>query len=237
VLRETGLDQGELDVRPEDVRFWRAVYDEKIQRADAKLRHFFDELDRLGLLDQSLVVVTSDHGTEFFEHRRIDHGFSLYNEQLRVPLLLKLPGQTAGLAIGDRVSSIDLMPTLLDLLQCDPVNSELQPLRGTSLVKTMQGQPAQRDVFSETDYRQFTFQRAIVTADGWKLIYTLESRSRELFNLNDDPGERVNLAKAEPQRADELEAKLFAHFAALGHDLRSQRWERGFNPVYDFPAK
>jgi hypothetical protein len=55
--------------------------------------------------------------------------------------------------------------------------------------------------------------------------------------LNDDPGERVNLAKAEPQRADELEAKLFAHFAALGHDLRSQRWERGFNPVYDFPAK
>jgi arylsulfatase A-like enzyme len=177
-------------------------------------------------------VLTSDHGTEFHEHGRFDHGFTLYDEQIRVPLVIKRPDQTAGSVVTDRVSSIDLMPTLLDLLAVRVPDSARQQLRGTSLVPVMMGQPAARDLFSETNYREYTYKRSIIAPDGWKLIYTLESKTRELFDLNTDPGEAKNLAKENPLRADELERKLFAHFQSIGHDLTERRWETGLNPVY-----
>jgi choline-sulfatase len=235
-LREEGLENGRLSLRDGDIRFWRAIYDEKIQRADAKIGRFLRELEELGLTGNTLLVVTSDHGTELFEHGRIDHGFTLYNELLHVPLVVRLPGQQSGKLIADRVSSIDVMPTILDLLDV-PIPEEAQPLRGSSLTAAMGGQPPGRDVFSETDYRQYTYQRSIIAPDGWKLIYTLESRSRELFDLNTDPAEQRNLVAANATRADALEARLFGHFQLLGHDLRMQRWDRGLNPVYDSQAK
>ena len=77
LLREEGLDHGQLTLRDADVRFWRAIYDEKIQRADEKFSRFLAEFDTLGLTDNTLLIVTSDHGTEFYEHRRFDHGFTL----------------------------------------------------------------------------------------------------------------------------------------------------------------
>ena len=78
---------------------------------------------------------------------------------------------------------------------------------------------------------------ASTAADGWKLIYTLELRSRELYDLNTDPGETKNLAEAERERADALQKRLFDHFRSIGHDLTSRRWEVGLNPVYDSQAK
>jgi arylsulfatase A-like enzyme len=240
LLREEGLDKGQLTLREEDVRFWRAIYDEKIQRADEKFSRFLHELDQLGLMGNTLLIVTSDHGTEFYEHRRFDHGFTLYDEQIRVPLLIRLPGQQSAKAIASRVSSIDLMPTILDLLAIEP-SAELQKqLRGTSLTAAMRGTPAARDIISETDYREYTFKRSIIAPNGSKLIYTLDDRSRELFDLNGDPTETSNRAADQPELADELQGRLFAHFESIGHDLRARTWQRGMNPVYDFarePAK
>lgn len=236
-LREEGLDKGQLTLRDADVRFWRAIYDEKINRADERFKHFLEEYDKLGLTGKTLFVLTSDHGTEFYEHRRFDHGFTLYDEQLHVPLIIKLPGQTTGKIITDRVSSIDVMPTILDLMDVQVSEKAKKQLQGNSLVPAMKGEPVTRDVFSETDYRLFTFKRSIITQDGWKLIYTLETKGRELYDLNADPGETKNRADAEPKRADELERKLFAHFQSIGHDLKSKRWQVGFNPVYNFPTK
>jgi arylsulfatase A-like enzyme len=231
-LREEGLEKGQLTLRDEDVRFWRAIYDEKIRRTDEKFRHFLAEFEKLGLTDKTLFVLTSDHGTEIYEHRRFDHGYSLYNELIHVPLIVKLPKQTEGKRITDRVSSIDLMPTILDALQISLTDVEKRQLRGRSLMPATRGEWTPRDVFSETDYREYTYKRSIATPDGWKLIYTLENRKVELFNLNDDPGELKNLAEVERNRSRELEEKLFKHFASIGHDLGTRRWEIGLNPVY-----
>ena len=87
------------------------------------------------------------------------------------------------------------------------------------LATAMQGESARRDVFSETDYRQYTYNRSLITPDGWKLIYTLEQQTRELLDLTRDPSEFQILAASEPTRADELEQKLYAHFQKIGHDL------------------
>ena len=70
-------------MRAVDVEFWRAIYDEKIYGAGhAKFGRFLSDFKKLGVLDKTLFIITSDHGTEFHEHGRFDHGFSLYDEQL-----------------------------------------------------------------------------------------------------------------------------------------------------------
>jgi len=237
ILREIGLDKGAVTLRDEDVRFWRAVYDEKLQRADALFGHFLAEFDKLGLGEKTLFVLTSDHGTELYEHRRFDHGFTLYDELIHVPLIVRLPGQSKGRTIAENVSSIDLMPTLLDLLDVTVSDKARKRLRGTSLVANMEGKASPRDVFSETDYREYTFKRSIITPDRWKLIYTLENNRQELFDLKADPGETKNLAAADPMRAAELKEKVFHHFESIGHDLTARRWIPGLNPVYDSQAK
>ena len=237
ILREEGLEKGALTLRDQDVRFWRAIYDEKIQRADAKFQDFLDEFAALGLSDKTIFVLTSDHGTEFYEHRRFDHGFTLYQELVHVPLIIQVPGKLTETKIDQRVSSIDVMPTILDLL-CIDLDAEVKgQLRGTSLVSTLRGNHVRRDIFCETDYREYTYKRAITDPDGWKLVYTLELRSRELYNLNEDPGEAKNLADIHGQKADELESRLFEHFRSIGYDLRSRQWPIGLNPVYPSQAR
>lgn len=232
LLREEGLERGKVVLREADVRFWRAIYDEKINRVDRRFQNFLKELDELKLTDKTLFVLTSDHGTEFYEHQRFDHGFTLYDELIHVPLIIKLPGQKQGKKITDRVSSIDVMPTILDLLDVKQSEKATKQLRGQSLVPSLQDKAVNRDVYSETNYRDYTFKRSIITPNGWKLIYTLESKTRELYDLKTDPAEKKDLAKAKPKLADTLQKKVFAHFKAIGHDLTLKRWVPGLNPVY-----
>jgi arylsulfatase A-like enzyme len=150
-----------------------------------------------------------------------------------VPLVIRLPGQQGGKAIHERMSSIQVMPTILDLLDV-PLNDVVaKQLRGDSLAATMRENHVPRDLFSETNYREYTFQRSIITPDGWKLIYTLESDRRQLFQLDQDPQEANDLSTAEMRIADELQTRLFAHFKSIGHDLKATRWQPGLNPVYE----
>jgi len=236
-LREEGLEKGTTSLRDEDVKFWRAIYDEKIQRTDALFKKFLAEYEKMGLMDKTIFVLTSDHGTEFHEHKRFDHGFTLYDELIHVPLVIKLPKVKAGKVIKDQVSSIDVMPTILDLLEVKMPEKAGSQLRGASLVPAFRGKPVNKDVYSETDYRQYTYKRSVITKDGWKFIYTLENKSRELYNLKKDPKELKNLVELEPKRSYELEQKLFTHFKSIGHDLNAKQWIPGLNPVYDSQAK
>ena len=146
-------------------------------------------------------------------------------------------GRAGARIIDDVTRSIDLMPTILDIVDAKIPDAAQKQLRGISLVSIMKGESPARDVFSETDYRQYTYKRSVIAADGWKLICTLEANTRELFDLTADPGETRNLAAAEPARADALQEQLFDHFAALGHDLRARRWQIGLNPVYPSQGK
>jgi arylsulfatase A-like enzyme len=236
LLREEGLEKGKLSLREQDVNFWRAIYDEKIQRQDKKFAQFVRQVRDLGLMDKTIFILTSDHGTELLEHQRMDHGFTLYQELIHVPLIIKTPEQ-GGKNIDTRISSIDVMPTILDLVDV-PIGEKLRrQLRGRSLTPLMREPATATDVFTETDYREFTFKRAIISPDNWKLIYTLESNSRELYDLTADPQEMKDLSDTHTELSDKLQAKLFAHFKSLGSDLTERRWVPGLNPVYPSQAK
>src|SRR5206468_635688 len=112
---------------------------------DARLRVLFAGLERRGVLDKSIVVFTADHGEEFREHGQLAHGTSLYNELIRVPLIVLVPGQRGGRVVRDNVSLVDVAPTLLALLGLPP-----EPrFEGRSLVPLLTGDAPGADVVAE----------------------------------------------------------------------------------------
>lgn len=216
-LRNLSLEQDDLNMTAEDVRFWRDWYDAKIYEADKKIGEFLKKLDKLKLADKTIVVISSASGNEFYEHKRFDHGYSLYEELIHVPLIIKIP-QVNGRVIENQVRTIDIMPTVLDLLGINYDNTIKDQMQGVSLPPLMKEENLQLDAFSETDYLFHAFKRSIKTSDGFKFIYTMDTGQRELYNLKEDPKELKNLVDRERRVAYELEQRLFDWLKTMGQD-------------------
>ncbi|HJO23192.1 MAG: sulfatase [Myxococcota bacterium] len=185
----------------------RDAYDSEVRFVDDLLRQIFESLP----LDRALVIVTSDHGQEFDDHGDFGHGFQLYSELTRVPLLLHRPGGAASRVMPD-VSTIDILPTLRSLTGAPRSPQD----RGTSLLPG--DAPAEtRAVFSmRTRARDTRQKKRAVVRDGLKLIVTEPERSRELYDLRADPGETQNLAATRAEDVRRLEALLAAQNARDG---------------------
>ena len=232
-LRETGLAGIPLNLSEEDVNFWRAIYDEKINRTDLEFKDFIDQVQGMNLMDNTVVIVMSDHGTEFYEHQRFDHGHTLYGELVDVLFSVHLPGQKQGQKIDKLVSTLDILPTALKLLGIQ--NPVPQQVKGADLTPVFSGKSVAHNVFSETDYRLYTFKRSLTTSDNWKLILTLENGNRELYDLNKDPKELNNLITQNPQKGYELEQILRQHIDDTS-GLRTSS-QLGCSPVYGDQCK
>jgi arylsulfatase A-like enzyme len=213
-LRNLSIDQRPLNMSAADVNFWNAVYDAKISEADKRFGKFIDAIQKLELMDQTIILISSGSGNEYYEHQRFDHGFSLYDELLRVPLILKIPGSKGGM-IADQVRTLDIMPTALDILAI-PLDEKIKTqMQGTSLLSLMNGETKKLYAFSETDYLLQAFLRSVRSPEGYKYIYALDTENRELYNLLVDPREQTNLISKEKRIAYELEQKLFRHLKSL----------------------
>jgi arylsulfatase A-like enzyme len=189
-------------------QFVEAAYDEEVMFLDAELGRLFEGLAARGLGQETLVVVTADHGEELFEHGGFEHGHTLYEELLRVPLLLAGPGVAPG-RIAAPVSLVDLTPTILDALGL----SVPEGLAGRSRWPLARGDAAGGDGASpETFVAESTlhgpFRRALVRWP-WKLVVT-EGAPPALYDLDADPGERRDRASADPGVVAELGAQLDA---------------------------
>ncbi len=231
-LREEGLSKGSVNLTPEDVKFWRGWYDSKIRDEDDRFGSFWNEFQKLGLSPKTIIVIISDHGTEFYEHKRFDHGFSLYDELVRVPMVFSGPGIENDKIVNEQVSTLDLAPTVLDLVGLKADTNYKKQIRGRSLASFLKGDGGKsEDVFMETDYRNYTHKRGIRTADGWKLVMTMETQGLELYNLRDDPAETKNLAYENPRVAFELKERVLEHIKQVGANPNGP-WEIGCLPVY-----
>lgn len=211
-LREEGLTNiknpgdapdltGKLDAA--DAKFLMDVYDLKVRDADQRLGTFLSRLKAMGLYDNSIIAVISDHGDEFMEHGSIDHGTTLYQEQLHVVMMVRFPGYGRRQDIQETVRTIDLFPTIFDVMGMAGVPGA----DGESLLALLQGKPEQPPLFAETDYRLFVHHRAI-RQGNYKLILDLLDGKRELYDLGSDPGELRNISSQEPRRTYEMEQVL-----------------------------
>jgi arylsulfatase A-like enzyme len=174
------------------------LYAGEIRYVDAELARVLGALRELGLYERALIVLASDHGEEFWEHGRYEHGHTLYDEVLRVPLAFKLPGTPVRATVDAAVSTEALVPTVLDALGLayDPTQlgaGSLAPWWRTPDAAVVEPQFA-----CGTYY--FGEKRAVVF-DGWKLVLELDTGRSELFDLG-DPRELHSLAAARPEQLE-----------------------------------
>lgn len=194
----------------------RLRYREAIMGADEALGRFLDELERRGKLDDALVIVTADHG-ESFERGYLGHaGEWLHEAVVRVPLVIKLPGQKAARVVHTPVSLADVVPTISDVLGLPPPPAA----DGRSLKPALQGDAlAPRPVFTMAMEQQSRFRpvRAghYAVIDGsHKLVLHLAENRAELFDLSDDPYERNDISRTAAETAARLRSLLDARLAA-----------------------
>jgi len=216
-LRNLSLEKALPEISKEDVNFWKSNYDAKIFEADKKFGLFLKNFEKLGLSNKTIIVISSGSGNEYYEHKRFDHGFSLYEELIQVPLIIKIPGKK-GREIKSQVRTLDIMPTALALLGISCGNSLTRQMQGISLLPILMGEDLNLNAFSETDYLLQAFKRSIRTNEGWKYIHSMDSEQRELYYLKDDPHELKNLIHDKKKMAYELEQKLFEHLVSIGHN-------------------
>ncbi len=169
-----------------------AQYDGAVAYSDAQVGQIIGELRRLNLLDKTLLVVTSDHGEEFYEHRNWRHGSQLYDEVVRVPLVMRLPGRVAPGRRRDPVMLIDIFPTVFGILG---LPLELPHQDGRALFGTPDD--PSRPVFSEHwRFEGGTYVSRMVLRDGLKLKETHDSgrgqQRMELYDLRVDAAEQDN---------------------------------------------
>jgi arylsulfatase A-like enzyme len=196
------VNRGERQLTEEDVRFLHLLYEAKLRWVDEELiRPLIQTLKDTGRYDETLILITADHGEELYEHGGLAHGRALWNELIHVPLIAKFPKGQRPEQLGPRVtaltSHVDLYPSLLAFAGLPSP----QGLRG---VPALQGVFAQQALAEEArncapeDLETCQFERALIT-DGFKLIVGPDGDPL-LFNMTDDRAERRSLAGELPQR-------------------------------------
>jgi arylsulfatase A-like enzyme len=181
----------------EELAYLHGRYDGNVAYGDHVVSTLLDALRRCGPAQEPIVVVLSDHGEALLEHNLLGHGASLYEENLRVPLCLSGPGLPAGKEISAPVELVDVAPTVLDLVGCPPGAT----MDGGSLLPVIEER-------SEPEPGPFVAAcpkegggmagRVACYAPPWKYIH-LQGSGEQLYNLQDDPGEKHNLVQAEPE--------------------------------------
>ncbi|HNW93493.1 MAG TPA: sulfatase [bacterium] len=209
------------DLTATDLEYLRAAYDSEIRFTDRHIGLVLDRLRAMDLFDRSLIIITADHGEEFAERldRWIGHTKKLYDEQIHVPLLVKLPGQRAARTVAEPVATIDLMPALAAYFGFAPPAGA----RWSGTALDLAGTPAgDRALFAET---RRTADLQSLRRRQWKLIHNVTAGTDELYDLANDPGERDNVAST---RLAELAAARQALAAISAQNDRRQR---------DFPVQ
>jgi len=175
------------DMPARDLEHLVALYDGEIAWTDHHVGLILDELDALGLRDSTLVTLLSDHGDEHFEHGRKGHHQTLFDEVIRVPLVIRFPGRVpAGNRFAVQVRMIDVLPTILDLAGL----SKPDKLMGQSLSPLFSGGQLKDDTIAVSELysegnRLRSFRRL-----GRKLIYDERVRKGWAFDLENDPLEK-----------------------------------------------
>lgn len=200
-----GLDRarrGVAEPTKEEVARLQALYDENVRYTDARVGEVMESLNRLGLNRNTIVIFLADHGEGFGEHGDFFHGWSLFDELLRMPLIVSGPGVPSGRRLDQPVSLRSLPALVLHWLHldddrlADPEEAE----------RILSGRPARQPVIAETRFRGSNL--AAILEWPWKLILARDSGQVELYDLAQDPGEHHNLAPKQGERVDRMRAEL-----------------------------
>lgn len=190
------VNQGRRPFPEPEREHLQRLYDGNLAFADAEIGFLRQELERLGLLEKTVVIVTGDHGEELFEHGYVGHNVQLYEESLHVPLVVRLP-QSAGVK-GQRVTALvdllDVAPTITDVFGLGGQADVKRHFQGHSLLAVAAGAPGKGAVLSRTVWDR---PRYALRDERYKLVYDTRTGEQELFDLQQDPQEQHDIAPRE----------------------------------------
>jgi len=211
-----GLHVDPAPLSDDELAHVEALYDGEIRYVDSQIEELLAALDASVGLDNCHVILLSDHGEEFMDHGSIEgHGWTLYEEVIHVPMMWRLPArELAGSRVAQPVGLIDVAPTLLDFLGLEAPSSFM----GVSRREAMSGNETAGHVLSEND--RFNLRMRALRGERYKLIQTADTGRNsagveiraglELYDLETDPGETLNLYDASDERSQALVSLLEA---------------------------
>lgn len=219
-----------------------AAYYTSTNYLDRNLGRVLDKLRKLKLDDNTLVVYTADHGYDLGHHGRFEKHCG-YDPALRVPLILRFPGKVRQGVVRDFTEHIDLAPTILDLLNADPVPVQ----HGRSLRPYTEGKKAEARDHIVSQYLEN--EEAYIRTKKWKFIYCSGKRARtdgydidtptpgryvRLYDLEKDAGEFTDVAKGNPKVVEQLENQLLERFRKTHPETGSEPGNLGREDALDW---
>ena len=198
-------------LREDDYEALKALYDGEIRFMDDQLSKLFDYLRQNSLLSNTLVVITSDHGESIGEHKILDHGHALYEEQIRVPLLMIGPNIPKGKRISGIIRNIDILPTLMEYLKLTSPSD----IQGKSFLSNLADVPHDGriyvgEIFQDPNTRVKRFQRDLKgRRDRASKLLWASNHRHEFYDLLSDPAENHDLYQTREKDFNLISTELF----------------------------
>jgi arylsulfatase A-like enzyme len=194
------VNRGRFCPSAEELEALGALYDAGVTYTDEQVGRLHSALEDMGLAEDALIIILSDHGERFGEHGKVLHGW-VTCEVARVPLIIKFPGSSlAGRRVPGRVQLVDVVPTVLEFLGLD----RLPEMCGESMMTVIEEGGTTGPAFTEAG-------RCYAMRSGdWMFAHDFESGERQVYSLRNDPQETTNLAGLYPEREKALGTELAA---------------------------
>jgi arylsulfatase A-like enzyme len=185
------------------------LYDGEILHLDRIFASFIERLKQLHIYDESLIIFLSDHGESFQEHGRWGHGGTVYQDMIHVPLLIKFPAtyKKQGLRISQDVQTMDLTPTILELIGT-PQPGFFQGKSLLPLINNTRNTEKTRSIFCEV----LNGKLLAVIKEGFKYVYSGQTQKEELYDLRADGGETVDISQKRPDLMKKFRMERTAFF-------------------------
>jgi arylsulfatase A-like enzyme len=219
---QTALGKGTL-VPSRETREWiRELYDAEVRDVDANIGRLIETLRRIGVYDDALIVLTSDHGEEFWEHGRQGHGQSLHPELLRVPLLMKLPGMSSRRRVATDVSTTSIAPSILELCRI-PVRRNDFSAPGLEALASGNLSPDPSPIVSGVVWTEGSFvdERLSIGFGDFRYISAALPGRDQLFDRSIDPDEQRSVAGTSSEALATAKGLLAEH-ARQSRELRTR---------------
>jgi len=201
----TDVNQGRRPLSPAEKDHLVRLYDGNLAFADEVVGQIRAALEKAGLLERTVVIISADHGEALFEHGWIGHNVQLYDESMHVPLIVRFPagkGPAAGTRLRALADLLDVAPTIADLFGMMGRGGSDQKFQGRSLLPALTGAEAEGEgeaaILSRTVWDRPRYARRDA---GYKFIYDTRTGDEELYDVTRDPGEKTNLVASDPLRA------------------------------------
>lgn len=206
-----------------DFEMLKTLYNGELAHLDHNLGRLFNFMEKKGILDNTILIITSDHGSNFGEHDLYGHSFCLYDSVIKIPLIIHYPKMFSQKRIQKPVQNIDVLPTLLDILNIDENDS----IDGESICNLIQENNFRDFAISEHSLQNVSlFDRNVknpkpglkekyhtalhaIRTEDKKYIWS-SGEKHELFDLKADPQEEDNIIQQYPDKTNELKNKLFS---------------------------